>query len=55
VRQDDTFERRTMTPLTSGIANSGFNKRGEIAVRATCGDVHAFMGGTPRARKRADA
>jgi hypothetical protein len=46
VCQGDTYERRTMTLLTSGIANSGFNKRGEIAICATCGYVHTFMGGT---------
>jgi hypothetical protein len=46
VCQADTFERRTMTLTTSGIANSGFNKRGELAVCATCGYVHIFMGGT---------
>jgi hypothetical protein len=47
VCQGDAFDRRTMTLLTSGIANSGFNKRGEIAVCGTCGYVHTFMGGTP--------
>ena len=46
VCQGDTYDRRTMTLLTSGLANSGFNKRGEIAVCATCGYVHTFMGGT---------
>ena len=47
VCQGARFDRRTMTLLTSGIANSGFNKRGELAVCATCGYVHTFMGGTP--------
>ncbi|HET7071916.1 MAG TPA: hypothetical protein VFI40_13910 [Nocardioides sp.] len=46
VCRSDTFDRRTMTLLTSGIANSGFNKRGEIAICATCGYVHTFMAGT---------
>jgi hypothetical protein len=46
VCRHDTFDRRSMTLLTSGIANSGFNKRGQIAICATCGYVHTFMGGT---------
>jgi hypothetical protein len=50
-----TYRRRTMTLLTSGIANSGFNKRGEIAICATCGYVHTFMGGTPLEWDPADA
>jgi hypothetical protein len=43
----ESYERRSMTLNTSGIANSGFNKLGEVAVCATCGYVHTFMGGTP--------
>jgi hypothetical protein len=46
VCRTDIYERRTMTLNTSGIANSGFNKRGEVAVCDTCGYVHTFMGGT---------
>jgi hypothetical protein len=55
VCQSDTFERRTMTLLTSGIANSGFNKSGQIAVCVTCGYVHTFMGGVPLAWERVEA
>jgi hypothetical protein len=46
VCQGDTYDRRQMTLLTSMVANSGFNKRGEVAVCSTCGYVHTFMGGT---------
>ncbi len=47
VCQGDEFERRTMTLLTSGLANSGFNKSSEVAVCATCGYVHTFFQGAP--------
>jgi hypothetical protein len=47
VCQGDTYERRQMTLLTSMVANSGFNKRGEVAICATCGYVHTFMAGSP--------
>jgi len=50
----DTYHRRTMTLLTSGIANSGFNKRGEIAVCTTCGYVHTFIAGSPLAWEPAE-
>ena len=43
----DTFDHRTTTLTTSGIANSGFNKRGELAVCETCGHVHTFLAGSP--------
>jgi hypothetical protein len=42
----EVFDRRSMTLLTSGLANSGFNKSGEIAICLGCGYVHTFMGGT---------
>ena len=42
-----TFEHRTMTLTTSGIANSGFNKRAELAVCTTCGHVTTFLAGSP--------
>jgi hypothetical protein len=51
----DVFERRTMTLVTSGIANSGFNKRGELAVCAGCGYVHTFMAGSPLTWERVEA
>jgi hypothetical protein len=54
VCRGESYERRTMTLNTSGIANSGFNKRGEIAICATCGYVHTFMGGTPLAWERVE-
>ena len=44
--QGDTFVHRTMKLLTSGVANSGFNKTGDAAVCATCRYVHTFLGGT---------
>jgi hypothetical protein len=47
VCQGDVFERRSMTLVTSGLANSGFDKSGQLAVCATCGDVHIFFQGSP--------
>jgi hypothetical protein len=47
VCRGDEFERRTMTLVTSGWANSGFNKSGELAVCARCGYVHTFFQGAP--------
>jgi|GEM_PF-6724332 len=41
----DEFEHHSATLLTSGIANSGFNANGQLAVCATCGYVHTFFGG----------
>ncbi len=40
----DTFSHLTVTLNTSGIADSGLNKRGELAVCSVCGYVHVFMG-----------
>lgn len=45
--QGEVFQRRTMTLVTSGWANTGFNKSGLLAVCATCGYVHTFFEGSP--------
>ena len=50
----DVFERRTMTLVTSGIANSGFNKRGDLAVCTACGYVHTFLAGSPLTWERVE-
>ena len=42
--QGDAFVHRTLKLLTSGIANSGFNRTGDAAVCATCRYVHTFLG-----------
>jgi len=42
--QGDTFVHRQLKLITSGLANSGFNKTGEAAVCATCRYVHTFLG-----------
>jgi hypothetical protein len=36
-----------MTLVTSGLANTGFNKSGQLAVCTTCGYVHIFFQGAP--------
>jgi ribosomal protein L37E len=41
----ETFDHRTATLTTSGIANSGFNKRSDLAVCSECGYVHTFLDG----------
>lgn len=54
VCRGDEFERRTMTLVTSGLANSGFNKSGELAVCATCSYVHTFFKGASLIWQRVD-
>ena len=49
VCQGDQFEQRSMTLVTSGFANTGFNKSGQLAVCVTCGFVHLFFQGSPLA------
>ena len=55
VCQGDTFERRTMTLVTSGLANTGFNKSGQLAVCTTCGYVHIFFQGAPLSWQRVES
>jgi hypothetical protein len=55
VCQGEVFERRSMTLVTSGWANTGFNKSGQLAVCVTCGYVHVFFEGAPLEWDRAEA
>jgi len=42
----DTFTSRTVTLITSGVANSGLNKRADAVTCAGCGYIHQFVTGS---------
>jgi predicted nucleic-acid-binding Zn-ribbon protein len=39
----DTFTKRSITMITSGLANSGFNKSVDAVTCAGCGYIHQFV------------
>ena len=41
----DVFTVRTITLITSGLANTGFNKQADVATCGTCGHLHQFVAG----------
>ncbi|WP_156391280.1 MULTISPECIES: hypothetical protein [unclassified Nocardioides] len=45
VCEGGTFTRRTITLITSGVANSGFNKEVDAVTCSSCGYIHQFVRG----------
>ena len=41
----DTFTKRNVTMLTSGLANSGLNKSADVVTCSSCGFIHHFVVG----------
>ena len=41
----DTFTKRNVTMITSGAANTGFNKVADAVVCSSCGFIHHFVAG----------
>ena len=42
----EAFTKRSLTLITSGIANSGFNKEVDAVTCAACGYIHQFVLGS---------
>lgn len=46
----DAFTKRSITLITSGFANSGFNKEVDAVTCADCGYIHQFVLGSVTTR-----